>query len=337
MNRRYRSILMVLFAFLAPAGLYYVGMYWPETMPVKGVTVPIPLGASGTQSIAALARAGVLDSPILFRLAWALAGHPPMQAGLYQFQGRIDQAQVLRRLITGQSTPLNLLIVPGWRLQDIYQEIRGKAPYLNGQHLPRRETAARRLAQQGIGAEGSAEGWLFPDSYRYVPGTTAVSLLKRAYVRMQHELQALWAGRVRGLPLHNPYQALILASIVQKEGAPPAQQAHIAAVFLNRLRQGMPLQSDPTVIYALGDRYTGHLTPQEMRVESPYNTYIHTGLPPTPIAMPGLSSLLAVLHPMDSTDLYFIAQGGIYHYSVSYKQHLKQILRYLPHSGGARS
>ncbi|WP_139112456.1 endolytic transglycosylase MltG, partial [Acidithiobacillus thiooxidans] len=107
------------------------------------------------------------------------------------------------------------------------------------------------------------------------------------------------------------------------------QQAHIAAVFLNRLRQGMPLQSDPTVIYALGKHYQGHLTPQDMHVPSAYNTYLHAGLPPTPIAMPGLSSLQAVLHPSDSHDLYFIAQGNAYHYSTSYKQHVEQIKRYL--------
>ncbi|MBU2848476.1 endolytic transglycosylase MltG, partial [Acidithiobacillus ferriphilus] len=263
------------------------------------------------------------------------AGYPPMQAGLYEFRGRINQAQVLQRLIAGQSTPLSLLIVPGWRLQDIYQEIHDKAPYLDQQNLPQGAAAARYLARQGVGAQGSAEGWLFPDSYRYVPGTTALSVLRRAYVRMQRELHSLWAGRAPGLPLGDPYQALILASIVQKEGAPPAEQAHIAAVFLNRLRQGMPLQSDPTVIYALGGRYTGSLTTSEMHVESPYNTYLHTGLPPTPIAMPGLGSLMAVLHPADSADLYFIAQGDEYHYSESYTQHLKQIQHYLQHAGGA--
>jgi len=335
MTRKRHAALLILLIALFPFGFYGIAMYWPETLPAKGVTVPIPLGASNAQSIASLAHSGVLPHPRLFHLAWALAGYPPIQAGLYEFQGRINQAQVLHRLIAGQSTPLNLLIVPGWRLQNIYQEIRDKAPYLGQQNLPQGETAARRLAEQGVGAQGSAEGWLFPDSYRYVPGTTALSVLQRAYVRMQRELQSLWAGRAPGLPLGDPYQALILASIVQKEGAPPAEQAHIAAVFLNRLRQGMPLQSDPTVIYALGERYTGLLTPQEMHVESPYNTYLHTGLPPTPIAMPGLSSLMAVLHPADSADLYFIAQGDAYHYSESYTKHLEQIQRYLQHAGGA--
>ncbi|MDA8245890.1 endolytic transglycosylase MltG [Acidithiobacillus sp.] len=335
MSRKRRAAGLFLLMMLFPFGFYGISMYWPEALPAKGVTIPIPLGATNAQAIASLARSGVLPHPRLFHLAWALAGYPPMQAGLYEFQGRINQAQVLQRLIAGQSTPLSLLIVPGWRLHDIYQEIHDKAPYLDQQNLPQGAAAARYLARQGVGAQGSAEGWLFPDSYRYVPGTTALSVLRRAYVRMQRELHSLWAGRAPGLPLGDPYQALILASIVQKEGAPPAEQAHIAAVFLNRLRQGMPLQSDPTVIYALGERYTGSLTTSEMHVESPYNTYLHTGLPPTPIAMPGLGSLMAVLHPADSADLYFIAQGDEYHYSESYTQHLKQIQHYLQHAGGA--
>ena len=334
-TRRRMAVLLVLLTVLFSVGFYGIGMYWPETLPAKGVTVPIPLGASDAQSITSLARSGVLPYPRLFHLAWALAGRPAMQAGLYEFRGSVNQEQVLHRLIAGQSTPLNLLIVPGWRLQDVVREIRDSAPYLNRRDLPQEEGVATRLAHLGIGAEGSAEGWLFPDSYRYVPGTTVLSVLRRAYVRMQHELQALWAGRAPGLPLHDPYQALILASIVQKEGAPPAEQAHIAAVFLNRLRHGMPLQSDPTVIYALGGRYTGLLTAQEMHVDSPYNTYLHAGLPPTPIAMPGFTSLMAVLHPAHSPDLYFIAQGDEYHYSESYAQHLKQIRRYLQHAGGA--
>ncbi len=304
-------------------------MYWPRSFPKQGLQVPITLGSSAAATIQTLGKTGALKYPQMFRIAWVMAGRPLLQAGLYDFQGRLSQANILQHLIHGQSTPLNLTIVPGWNLSVVLQEIRFKSPYLNAQSLPMGSQAARDLAAEGVGTQGSAEGWLFPDSYRYVPGTRAISVLKRAYMRMAHNLQIMWAQRAPNSPLRNPYQALILASVVQKEGAPAAQQAHIAAIFLNRLRKGMPLQSDPTVIYALGKHYQGRLTAKDMRVLSPYNTYLHAGLPPTPIAMPGMSSLMAVLHPMASDDLYFIAQGSAYHYSVTYAQHIEQIQRYL--------
>ncbi|WP_414041961.1 endolytic transglycosylase MltG [Acidithiobacillus sp. M4-SHS-6] len=327
MRRILLSFLLVMI--LAPLGYYGFTMYWPQTLPKGGKQVPIRLGSGALESIQTLHQAGILPYPQMFRLAWMMAGHPILQAGLYDFQGRISQEQVLRRLRNGQSTPLNLVIIPGWTLSMVLQALHNDSPYLNLHALPVGEQAGRQLADVGVGANGSAEGWLFPDSYRYVPGSTALSILKRAYQRMHTNLWHLWSKRAAGLPLQDPYQALILASIVQKEGAPPAQQAHIAAVFLNRLRKGMPLQSDPTVIYALGKHYQGHLTPQDMQVSSPFNTYLHAGLPPTPIAMPGMSSLQAVLHPSDSQNLYFIAQGNTYHYSTTYAQHIQQIKRYL--------
>ncbi|MDD2749384.1 endolytic transglycosylase MltG [Acidithiobacillus sp.] len=327
MRRLILSFLLVII--LAPLGYYGVTMYLPQFFPKPGKQVPIRLGSGTLESIRILHKAGVLPYPQMFRVAWILAGRPVLQAGLYDFQGRVSQENILQRLIHGQSLPLNVVIIPGWNLSLILQELRLKSPYLNLHGLPTGDQAAQQLAAAGIGTRDSAEGWLFPDSYRYVPGTSALSILKRAYQRMNNNLQHLWSQRAPGLPLKNPYQALILASVVQKEGAPPAQQAHIAAVFLNRLRQGMPLQSDPTVIYALGKHYQGHLTPQDMHVPSAYNTYLHGGLPPTPIAMPGMSSLQAVLHPSDSHDLYFIAQGNAYHYSTSYRQHIEQIKRYL--------
>ncbi|PKY10017.1 aminodeoxychorismate lyase [Acidithiobacillus marinus] len=327
MRRILLSFLLVII--LVPSGYFGYTMYWPQTLLKAGKQVPIRLGSGALESIQTLHRAGILPYPQMFRLAWMLMGRPILQAGLYDFQGRVSQEQVLRRLRNGQSTPLNLVIIPGWSLAMVLHELHSKSPYLNLHALPLGEQAGQQLADMGVGANGSAEGWLFPDSYRYVPGTTALSLLQRAYQRMEGNLRHLWSQRASGLPLHNPYQALILASIVQKEGAPPAQQAHIAAVFLNRLRKGMPLQSDPTVIYALGKQYHGHLTSQDMQVSSPFNTYLHAGLPPTPISMPGMSSLQAVLHPSDSQDLYFIAQGNAYHYSSTYAQHIQQIKQYL--------
>ncbi|MHB1530822.1 endolytic transglycosylase MltG [Acidithiobacillus sp.] len=335
MRRRhaFRAILL-LALLLLPPGYYAWCMYWPQTLPAAGVTLPLRLGSSTVQAIADLEHSGLLPHPQVFKLAVLLAGKPSLQAGLYQFHGPVSQAEVLRRLIRGQSTPLFLRVIPGWRLQDVYAEMAKDAPYLDLHGLPPAALAAKQLPALGVGSV-SAEGWLYPDSYRYVPGESALSVLHRAAARMQRQLARLWTDRAPGLPLQNPYQALILASLVEKEGASAGQQARIAAVFLNRLRLGMPLQSDPTVIYAMGDRYQGALTAADMRFPSPYNTYLHKGLPPAPIAMPGYSSLAAVLHPARSDNLYFIAKGGQYFYSQHYIAHLRQIRRYLQGKAGA--
>lgn len=334
MSRRHALWPILLLALLLPPGYYAWCMYWPRTLPAAGVTLPLRLGSSTAQAIADLEHSGLLPHPQAFRLALTLAGKPSLQAGLYQFHGRLSQAELLRRLIRGQSTPLFLRVIPGWRLQDVYAEMAKDAPYLDLHGLPPAALAARQLPALGVGSV-SAEGWLYPDSYRYVPGESALSVLHRAAARMQRQLARLWSGRAPGLPLGNPYQALILASVVEKEGASADQQARIAAVFLNRLRLGMPLQSDPTVIYAMGDRYQGALTAADMRFPSPYNTYLHKGLPPTPIAMPGYSSIAAVLHPAPGADLYFIAKGKQYFYSQHYTVHLQQIRRYLQGKTGA--
>ncbi|MGC9239374.1 MAG: endolytic transglycosylase MltG [Acidithiobacillus sp.] len=312
-------------------GDFLYALYWPRTLAPTEVVI---FRGSGADTVfAQLEKAQVLAQPWMFRLAWVLRGRPALHAGLYRFQGRVRGLSILNDLVTGRSLPLNLTIVPGSRLQQIY-DLAQRAPYLDWHELPPRRELVVLLRQAGWRAH-SAEGLLLPDSYRYVPGDPATAVLLRAARGMHRELDRLWASRAPNLPLHTPYQALILASIVQKEGAPASQQERIAAVFLNRLRRGMPLQSDPTVIYALGDAYQGKLTSADMRVASPYNTYLHPGLPPAPISMPGLQALKAVLHPAHTDDLYFIAKDGQYHYSRDYAEHLQQIRRYLQGKGAA--
>ncbi len=322
-----RGILLLLFTVLALLGWALWALYYPISLPAAGVTVPIRLGVSVDVSMRALQREGLLPSPMLFRLLWQIDGRPPLRAGLYVFRGRVGMAAVLSVLRSGKSQPLTFTIIPGMDLQQVYQRLRS-SPYLEHGGLPPPAQLPHFLGGLAS-AHGSAEGCLLPQSYRYVPGEPAITLLRQAAQGMTQELTEAWQGRAADLPLRNVYQALILASIVQREGAPLAQQERIAAVFLNRLQAGMPLQSDPTVIYALGKAYKGHLQPQQMQVPSPYNTYLHAGLPPTPIAMPSLQALQAVLHPAPSSDLYFIAKGSEYHYSKGFTEHQQQIQRYL--------
>ncbi|WP_308389052.1 endolytic transglycosylase MltG [Acidithiobacillus sp. AMEEHan] len=322
-----RLTLLLLGAIAALLGWALWDLYRPIVLPAQGTEVPIRLGASVDASIQELHNMGLLPSPILFRLLWQVDGRPPLHAGLYVFRGRVSMAEVLETLRAGRSQPLDFTIVPGMTLAQVLQQLQ-HAPYLGPKGIPTAGQLPRLLGPMAAARE-NAEGCLLPQSYRYVPGEAPVMLLRQAAQAMQQTLQKLWMQRAPKLPLNSPYEALILASIVQREGAPLAQQKRIAAVFINRLRIGMPLQSDPTVIYALGKAYDGHLQPAQMQVQSPYNTYLHSGLPPGPIAMPSQQALEAVLHPAAGDDLYFIAKGNEYHYSAGFAEHQRQIQRYL--------
>jgi UPF0755 protein len=177
-----------------------------------------------------------------------------------------------------------------------------------------------------------AEGWFFPDTYRFPRNTTDRELLVMAHTRMQVVLERAWAGRQKNLPLRTPYEALILASIVEKETSLDRERPRVAGVFARRLETGMRLQTDPTVIYGLGEDYDGNITRRHLARDTPYNTYTRTGLPPTPIAMPGESSLLAAVHPDDSDDLYFVATGeadGSHAFSATLREHNAAVKKYL--------
>jgi UPF0755 protein len=186
------------------------------------------------------------------------------------------------------------------------------------------------VLMQKIGAaESLPEGWFFPETYFFVNGTTDASLLVRAYRLMQERLATAWSARAPGLPLATPYEALILASIVEKETGRPADRPLIAAVLINRMRQGMRLQVDPTVIYGLGERFDGNLRRRDLDTDQPFNTYTRDGLPPTPIAMPSQASLDAVLHPPSTPYLYFVARGdGSSEFSANIEDHNRAVAKY---------
>lgn len=191
-----------------------------------------------------------------------------------------------------------------------------------------------------IGHAGQhAEGRFFPDTYHFPRGTTDVAFLERAYREMVQRLERAWAGRASDLPLKSPYQALILASIVEKETAQPAELPRVAGVFIRRLRRGMRLQTDPAVIYGLGPDFNGDLTRADLKRNTPYNTYLHKGLPPTPIAMPSAAALHAALHPAPGKALYFVAKGdGTHQFSDTFAEQQRAVLKYQirPHEAAAK-
>ncbi|MGH8120408.1 MAG: endolytic transglycosylase MltG, partial [Gammaproteobacteria bacterium] len=187
----------------------------------------------------------------------------------------------------------------------------------------------------GMAGAQDPEGLLFPDTYHFPGNTPDSELLRRARMRMQKILEKEWRQRADGLPYNSPYEALIMASLVEKEASLPEERPLIAGVFVRRLQKGMPLQADPTIIYALGDKFDGNIRKPDMAIDSPYNTYLNAGLPPTPIAMPGRDSLYAALHPDNGNALYFVAKGdGAHHFSDTFTEHQKAVSMYQLGNGG---
>ncbi len=255
-----------------------------------------------------------------------------LQAGEYEFPPGTTPRGLLSRIAEGRVVQYPLTIVDGWTFRQLLAAVEASPVLI---HTLRGFTPRRIMARLGHPGQ-DPEGWFFPDTYRFPRGTTDLQFLARAYRTMQRELQAQWRERATGLPLKTPYQALILASIVEKETAVPAERAEIAGVFERRLERGMRLQADPTVIYGLGPRFNGDLTSRDLTRYTPYNTYRIDGLPPTPIAIPGLASIRAVLHPAPGKSLYFVARGdGTHVFSETLAEHDRAVERYLLHGAGA--
>jgi UPF0755 protein len=228
-----------------------------------------------------------------------------IRAGSYEIETGATPRTLLAKMVQGDEAMESVRLIEGWTFRQWRAEM-VKAPYLKQVAGAMDEPTL----MAAIGAPGVApEGRFFPDTYRYSRGVSDLTVFKRAYGAMHQRLEAAWAQRAEGLPLKSADDALILASIVEKETGRPADRTLVAAVFVNRLRIGMPLQTDPTVIYGLGEAFDGNLRKRDLLTDTPFNTYTRRGLPPTPIAMPGQASLNAVLHPATSTALYFVARG----------------------------
>ncbi len=228
-----------------------------------------------------------------------------IRAGSYLIEAGTTPRQLLDKMVQGDETLEKLRFAEGWTLQQLRAAL-AAAPYLK--HASRDMSDAELM--QALGEPGAAgEGRFFPDTYAYSRGVSDLTVLRRARAAMQQRLQAAWAQRATDVPLATPDQVLILASIVEKETGPKDDPGMVAGVFLNRLRIGMPLQSDPTVIYGLGEAFDGNLRKRDLQADGDYNTYTRAGLPPTPIAMPGMRSLQAVVKPTQTKALYFVSRG----------------------------
>ncbi|WP_024300298.1 endolytic transglycosylase MltG [Methylomicrobium lacus] len=241
-----------------------------------------------------------------------------LKTGEYEFATGLTLPEIIDQIAEGKTRQHSITFPEGWSLDDILAEMNNN-PHI--EHTLKDASPETLRAQLGI-SESKAEGLFFPDTYFFEKNMSDVSLLKRAYDKMQLVLQEEWPQRAANLPINSPYEALILASIIEKETGAEDERPLIAGVMVRRLQSGMPLQTDPTVIYGMGDNYHGNIAEPDLKAQTPYNTYLIKGLPPTPIAMPGREAIHAALHPDAGNSLYFVAKGnGTHVFSSTLQDH----------------
>ncbi len=282
---------------------------------------------SSLRSIAnQLVTQGVLNEPWRFVLiAKLLHKEQYLQAGSYTLNKNVSPYQLLLSLNHGKTTQGSVTFIEGRTFLQMREKLaKNDAVKQTITNLPESE-----ILQQVGASHMVAEGLFFPDTFYFDRNTTDIALLKISYDAMQIKLEKAWQNREQNLPYKNSYQALIMASIVEKETGKASERPMIAGVFINRLRLGMRLQTDPTVIYGLGAQYDGNIRKKDLLSDTPYNTYTRNGLPPTPIAMPGLAAIDAVLHPAKTKALYFVGKGdGSHAFSNNLNEHNQAVVRY---------
>jgi peptidoglycan lytic transglycosylase G len=304
----------------------YLYLSWHRPLHVSDEIYEVKPGTSLRGLGRQLHERGILADPYTFIWLGYLTGRSrQLKAGEYRFRAGISAAELLDQVVTGRVVKYPLVIVEGWNFRQVMHAIES-APKLT---LTLTGATPAEIMSQ-LGHPGlHPEGQFFPDTYYYSRGHTDAQILASAFDKMQTTLENEWKNRAADLPLNDMDEALTLASIIEKETARPEERPLIAGVFINRLRRHMRLQSDPTVIYGLGARFDGNIRLNDLRADTAYNTYTRGGLPPTPIAMPGLKSLDAALHPADTPALYFVSRGdGSHVFSATLEEHAAAVAKY---------
>jgi len=333
MRRVLRTLVLLIVLGAAAAGaIAWWGNKWLQ-QPIAGLqertTFEVPRGASTRSVATALNERGLLDRPQVW-VVWSrlTRSDSALKAGEYELQPGLTPRGLLSLLSSGQVLLHSITFIEGSTFADVRNALVANDA-VNNENANRSDVDIMRALGE---PELHPEGQFFPDTYRFPRGTTDLELLTIAHRRMQDELRKAWDKRATDLPLASSYEALILASIVEKETALERERSQIAGVFVERLRRGMRLQTDPTVIYGMGARYDGNIRRVDLSRDTPYNTYTRPGLPPTPIAMPGLESLQAAVQPDVSGALFFVATGvgdGSHYFSKTLAEHNLAVRRYL--------
>lgn len=305
-------------------------LYQPLSLQPKAgsnvVDLEIEPGTPAQRVADTVAASGVAVEPTLLYAWFRLSGQArQIKAGSYEVTPGTTPRSLLSMLVRGEESLKSVVIVEGWNFRQVRAALQ-KADALK----PDSQDLSPEVIMAQLGKPGlHPEGRFFPDTYTYAKGTSDLAVLKRAARAMDRRLEAAWALRAEDTPLKTPDEALVLASIVEKETGKPADRPEVGGVFSNRLRIGMRLQTDPTVIYGLGEQFDGNLRRRDLLADTPYNTYTRDGLPPTPIAMPGKASLLAAVKPAQTKALYFVARGdGSSHFSGSLDEHNRAVNKY---------
>ena len=305
------------------------GAWWlQQPLPMKSEVVEITVepGMSARAVVQALVKGGVDVQPDLLFWWIRLSGQArQIKAGSYEIARGPNPRTLLAKLVRGEVAQRSVTLAEGLTFAQWREILRG-APFLRQDSRELDNSALMaKLGRPGVHPEGR----FFPSTYSYGKGSSDLALLRRALQEMDQRLAAAWAQRVADSPLKNPDEALILASIVEKETGRAADRGQISGVFNNRLRKGMLLQTDPTVIYGLGDKFDGNLRKRDLKTDTPWNTYTRSGLPPTPIAMPGQDALLAAVQPATTSALYFVARGdGTSEFSATLEEHNRAVRKY---------
>lgn len=311
------------------AGVVATVWWWlqrPLPLAADSVELSIELGNTPRDIAQAWVEAGVQTSPALLYEWFRWSGQArKIRAGSYEIHTGATPRSLLEKLVQGRETLESVRFIEGWTLRQLRAEL-ARAPQLK----PATAGLSDEQIMAALGAPGvPAEGRFFPDTYAYSRGVSDLTVLRRAHRSMEQRLAEVWAGRDAGSPLKSPKEALTLASIVEKETGRAADRGLVAGVFANRLRIGMPLQTDPTVIYGLGATFDGNLRKRDLLADTPFNTYTRGGLPPTPIALPGMASLRAAVRPEATRALYFVARGdGSSVFSETLADHNRAVNKY---------
>ena len=301
----------------------------PLTPLTDSTTIDVPLGTALPGVVRMLDTTGVhAGEPLYWRfLARQMNVAGKLKAGEYAVDPGVTPRMLLQKMADGDVIQHRITLVEGWTFAQVRAALAAETGIKSTITAVDDATLMRDL-----GANSPPEGWFLPETYSYVKGMTDMDVLKHAHAAMQKQLDDRWATRVPNTALTTPYQALILASIVEKETAQPDERPLIASVFLHRLQLGMKLQTDPTVIYGLGAAYDGKIHRRDLDTDTPFNTYTRVGLPPTPIAMPGVASINAVMHPAETDALYFVARGdGSHEFSPSLEAHNRAVSKFQLH------
>lgn len=326
--RRFFLTLFLLIS-LAVLGLGAAGLWWvnqPLKLPAPTVDLSVEPGTTPRGIAQSVADAGVQVQPQMLYAWFRFSGQDrQMRAGSYELESGVTPRGLLDLLVRGEEATRSVVLVEGWNFRQVRAAL-AKAEQLKPDTVGLTDEALMaQLGKPGLHPEGR----FFPDTYTYSKGSTDVAVLQRAMRAMDKRLEAAWAARASDLPLKTADEALILASIVEKETGKAKDRAEIAGVFANRLRIGMPLQTDPTVIYGMGTRFDGNLRRRDLQTDTPWNTYTRGGLPPTPIAMPGKAAMLAAVQPAATKSLYFVSRGdGTSQFSTSLDDHNRAVNRY---------